>query len=119
MLRVAASFWNSSRTSQNSPKSSGCIMIYHNYFLNANKKQSLMFIARLLVSINLDFSFFLLRNHPKPASRTRNKMQAPCLKINKTPNQDISRRATEKSEGQIGMKEDVRGKFLMFHILRK
>ena len=39
-------------------------------------------------------------------------MQAPCLKINKTPNQDRSRRATKNSTGQIGMREGVKAKAL-------
>ena len=39
-------------------------------------------------------------------------MQAPCLKVNKTPNQDRSRRATKNSTGQIGMREGVKAKAL-------
>lgn len=64
--------------SQNSEKkkSSGDIIIYHSYFLNANKKQSLIFTARLLVSINFDFSHFSLRTHTKPTRRTKNKTQS-------------------------------------------
>ena len=37
-------------------------------------------------------------------------MQAPCLKINKTPNQDRSRRATRNSTGQIGTRYGVKAK---------
>lgn len=79
MVSVAGSFWNSSRTSQKSKNSSGYVMTYQNYFLNAVKRQTFMFTARFLVSINLDVSHFLLRNHPKPTRRTRNKMQIPYL----------------------------------------
>ena len=44
-------------------------------------------------------------------------MQAPCLKINKTPNQDRSRRATRNSTGQIGTRDGVKAKPLRSTVL--